>query len=121
MYEILQDKTLDNTMGLKITSTLTKQDYQAFIPIIEDRIKTYGKINMLIQFEDFDGLRMGAIWEDFKFSVNHLNDFNRVAVVGEKDWMAWMSKIAELFSSAEIKYFEPDQVQEAWQWVDKTS
>lgn len=106
-----------NTLGIKVGSKLTKQDYEEVIPAIEQKLQEFGELNILIQLEEFEGMEIGALWEDLKFDVKHRNDFNRLAIVGQREWMKWMTKLSKPFFDAEVKFFEPDQVQEAWQWL----
>ncbi|MBL6445620.1 STAS/SEC14 domain-containing protein [Fulvivirga sp. 29W222] len=45
------------------------------------------------------------------------NDFERVAIVGDKQWLEWGAKFAKPFTSAEVKYFDMSEKVEAMQWV----
>ena len=43
---------------------------------------------------------------DVKFDAKHANDFDKVAMVGEKKWEEKMSDLMGFFSSGEVKYFD---------------
>lgn len=71
---------------LTITGKLEKEDYDIFVPEIDQQIKQYGKVNMLLELIDFHSWTAGAARKDTKFGVRHFNDIERLAIVGDKTW-----------------------------------
>ncbi|MDA3786873.1 MAG: STAS/SEC14 domain-containing protein, partial [Desulfobacula sp.] len=63
--------------------TLKKEDYEHFVPMVEEIMKSRDKIRMLIELRDFKGWSVGAMWEDTKFGLSHFNDIDRLAIVGD--------------------------------------
>jgi hypothetical protein len=100
-----------------VSDSLTKEDYERFVPEIERRIDEHGKIRVLFDMQEFDGWNSGGLWEDIKFSAGHFNDIERLAMVGEKKWQEWMSTFCKPFTSAEIRFFEEDEGDQAHQWL----
>lgn len=105
------------TLAITMRGKLTKADYDTFIPQIETLYEREGKLNFLIKLEDFKGIEIGALWQDIKFDVKHFDDVERLAIVGEDGWMRWMTELSRPFTSAEVRYFEPDRSEEALDWV----
>ena len=103
---------------LQISGKLETSDYDVFVPEIEQQIKQYGKINLLIDLIDFHGWTLGAAWEDTKFGVRHFNDINRLAIVGDKTWEKGMAVFVKVFTLAEVKYFDISSREEAILWVN---
>ena len=66
---------------------------------------------------DFEGMELEAFWQDFKFGLRHVRDFERLAVVGDQRWLEWCTKAFSPMTKTELKYFQPNQLAEAWQWV----
>src|SRR4030095_2708491 len=95
---------------------LGREDYEKFIPETERLIGQHGKISILVEMHDFQGWDGGALWEDMKWNVRHFNDIERLAIVGEKTWHRWMTGFCKPFSNAEVRYFEPDRLDEARAW-----
>ena len=114
-YEIKDEV---KTISLKLSGTVSKMDYQRFVPEIEDLIRKHGKINVLMVMEDFHGWDIDALWEDLKFDFKHYKDVNRIAMVGEKIWQKGMSIVCKPFTSAEIRYFEPHEIERARMWLE---
>lgn len=100
-----------------LTGKLTKEAYDEFVPLTEQRIKQYGKIRMLVILHDFHGWDAGALWEDIKFDVKHFNDIERLAIVGETKWEKGMAVFCRPFTTAKIKYFDHSEIDAARQWA----
>ena len=49
--------------------------------------------------------------------MKHRQQVDRIAMVGEKDWQHWMTRIASWFVDADVRYFDASQESEAERWV----
>jgi hypothetical protein len=97
---------------------LTRDDYERIVPETEAMIREHGKIRILITTHDFHGWDAGALWEDIKWTAKHFRDIERMAVVGEKTWHRLMTSFCKPFTGAQVRYFTPDQIDEARAWVE---
>jgi hypothetical protein len=57
------------------------------------------------------------LWEDIKFDVKHFRDIERLALVGEKKWEEGMATFCKPFTTAEVRYFDRAQVDDAREWI----
>ncbi|MGI1999025.1 STAS/SEC14 domain-containing protein [Shewanella frigidimarina] len=107
-----------NTIAVRASGQLTLEDYQQFLPQLETQIKRLGKISLLFEFDNFTGWDLDAAIDDIKFGMKHLSDFDRIAMVGDKSWEHWMALIAKPFLiSSEVRYFNREDLQQAWDWL----
>lgn len=113
----LSEEAGGKVLGIKITGKLAKEDYEQFVPKVEDLIKQQGKVRILMEMHDFHGWEMGALWEDIKFDVKHFGDIERLAMVGESKWEAGMAVFCKPFTTAKIKYFDASKADEARAWI----
>ena len=67
--------------------------------------------------KDFDGLEMGAMWDDAKLFLKHKSEFEKMAVVGGRKWIEVMVKLFAQFMVVEVRTFPDEQLQEAWEWI----
>jgi len=111
-------RSAGNILGFTLSGKLHDQDYQHFVPVVEEAIKTYGKVRLLAHFEEFHGWDLHALWDDTKFSTRHCADVERIALVGDKKWEEWMAKICGPFTKAKIEYFDAHDLESAWKWVE---
>ncbi|GIW97660.1 MAG: hypothetical protein KatS3mg111_0993 [Pirellulaceae bacterium] len=102
---------------VELQGKLTKEAYEMFVPLTEERIKQFGKVRMLVVLRDFHGWDAGALWEDIKFDLKHFNHIERLAIVGESKWEKGMAVFCRVFTTAKIKYFDINELEEAEQWI----
>ncbi len=118
MLEILPESD-DKTLIVKASAILTGDDYEKqFIPAMEKRLQHHRKINVLMLFsDDFSGWEAQAAWDDMVFGIQHRNDFEKLAVVADQQWIQWATNIGAYFMEGQIKTFPLDQFSEALDWV----
>ena len=114
------DQPNDNgVIAIYISGTLTREDYGRLAPALEQALKERGALRFFIKLEDFSGMEPGALWKDVKFDYKHGRQYGKTAIVGNKEWEAWGTRISALFFDSEMKFFYDDQSDEAWRWVNR--
>jgi len=118
MIELIPD-IADNVVALKGTGKITGNDYeQVIIPVLEEKLKTYDKIRMLVQLTPtFSGLDAKAMWDDAKVGLKHLSHFEKIALVVDTEWIAQSFKIFGVMTPGEVKIFSNEQFDEAKTWI----
>lgn len=114
---IEQLSTDPQVLAFKISGTLTDADYQQFVPVIDAAIARDGKARLLVQFHDFSGWDLAALWDDIKFSATHCTKIEKIALVGDSAWESWMAMVCKPFTMATIQYFDTKDLAAAWAWV----
>jgi hypothetical protein len=107
----------ENLVAVRLTGTLDKQDYDRLVPVLEARIHQFGKIDLYWEMDAVQGWQPAGLWEELKFDVRHVNNFRKVAIVGDKQWEKWIAQLAGLFTSADIRYFDVHQKEQAMAWL----
>ena len=106
-----------NLIEVTVAEKLEDQDYDRLIPALEAAWMKHDKLRLLWVMKDFKGWKPHALLTDTKMDVKHANDFEKVAMVGEKGWQQAMTKLMKPFTSADVKYFDEDERDEALKWV----
>jgi hypothetical protein len=106
-------------LGFKMSGTLHDADYQTFVPLVDAAVAKEGKVRLLAQFHDFKGWDLRALWDDIKFSTTHCTKIDRIALVGDRQWESWMSKVCKPFTMAKIEYFDAAKIDDAWKWLEE--
>tara|TARA_Y100000034_G_C6774739_1_gene345838 strand:- start:363 stop:758 length:396 start_codon:yes stop_codon:yes gene_type:complete len=103
-------------LTLKAIGTLTHEDYQVITPLVDSALAEVQqpKISALVDITELQGWEMQAAWEDFKFGLKHGNEFEKIALVGNKSWQEWAAKIGTWFIAGEIKFFEQSDIAISW-------
>lgn len=117
MAVAVQESADGKIIEIRLSGKLSKEDYEHFVPVLEQRIREQGKIRLLVEMHDFHGWELAALWEDLRFDIKHFSDIARLAMIGESKWQKGMAAFCKPFTSAKLQYFEPDQAAEARQWL----
>lgn len=120
MFEIIpvDDKHI---LAFRASGKLTDADYQAFLPELEKVIREEGSISLYIELEDFQGWDAKAAWDDLRFDLKHDKDFKRIAIVGDKLWEHSGIALANFFTRTEMRFFNKDEAEAAWDWLQGNS
>lgn len=110
---VSEDKVLPVTASGKVS----KADYEKAIPQLESLLEEHGSLRFFVKLENVSGFELGALWEDLKFDRKHMNQFGRTAVVGDKAWEEWLTRVSGLFFSPEVRFFYSDDEEAARAWV----
>ncbi len=113
----ITEKQGGRVVALRASGRLNNGDYAALIPRIEKLIDHYGHVRLLFEMFDFHGWTADAFWADFRFNFSHFNEIERMAVIGESRRQARMTRLWQVLSPAEIRFFNPAHIEEARRWL----
>ncbi len=98
---------------------LTDQDYDRLIPLLQEKIKSFGTIRWYFEMKKFEGWSLSAMWRDIKFDFKNLENLERIAMIGDKEWEKELTQLMKPFTGATIKYFGLNEKAEAKNWIKK--
>lgn len=104
-------------LTLKASGKLTHEDYEVITPMIDSALGAVenAKVKVLIDGAELEGWELRAAWDDFKLVLKHGNEFEKIAIYGNKKWERSAAKIGNWFLSGEVRYFE--DLHEAMDWL----
>lgn len=109
----------DNIVSMSVLGRFTLEDYKEFEEAVLYGLKFQGVVNLLIDLRDMLSFSLDVAWEEIKFSRQHANDFDRVAILTSSEWVAWSAWVNRMFVDAEIRLF--DEIEEAESWLRETA
>lgn len=107
-------------IGLKLSGTLSRGEYHEIVPYLEEKIKEYGKIRLLIELDHWKGWGAYAAFNDMFFVIKHSFQIERVAFLLKSEADKRSVLLARPFtpwSRDNTRYFGPDEAEAAWEWV----
>jgi len=109
----------DNAQAVEIVlkGRVSTEEFDRIAGKLEAFIARHGKIRVLEVIEDFEGMDAIAFWHDVKFSLRHLHDFSRLAIVTNPDVHHLWSSLVAPFITCEVEHFPPDEVDAARDWL----
>ncbi|MFO8100297.1 MAG: STAS/SEC14 domain-containing protein [Salinibacter sp.] len=116
MHEIL-DNPDPNIVGIELSGTLTEDDHDAIASILKHTMEAHTTTRALFALEDVDGWEPEALWEDLAFDIRHVRTLDKVAIAGDDVWSPWRDKVEALFPPSQIRTFDADERDEAWDWI----
>ena len=108
----------DFFLSLKARGKLTHDDYLTITPMIDSALAEVStpKVRVFIDGTDLEGWEPRAAWDDLKLGLKHGNEFEKIAIYGNKKWQELAAKVANWFMTGETKYFEDES--EAITWLN---
>jgi hypothetical protein len=109
----------DNVLGFTAKGTVTVNDYESIIiPAVEELFSRLGKVRFLYHLgEDFTGFEAGAMWQDTKLGLKHLQGWEKMAIVSDIEWVRAAVKIFRLVIPGHVRMFHNNELAEATRWV----
>ncbi len=113
LKEVAEGKTLE----VHVIGKVARSDYKRFVPKYERLVKRHGKINVLLDMNNFHGGDTRALWDDIKRDYRHFADMKRVAMVGDRTWEKEIGFFRWPFTTAAIRFFDRDKMDAARAWL----
>lgn len=102
---------------LTVEGRITDADLRANIERLRDDLERNGKTRILEVIQHFTGMEPQALWTDLKLGLPLVHKVSRVAVVADQAWIRTVSHLGRFFTSAELKIFEPAELDQARTWI----
>ena len=103
-------------VSVSVFGEFTLADYKEFEEVVNYKVKFEGPVDLFFDLSQMADLTSDVAWEEIKFSRAHPDDFKRVAVVTDSQWVTWGAWLSQTFVSADVEVF--DNVDEANSWLD---
>ncbi|MBW6397759.1 STAS/SEC14 domain-containing protein [Roseomonas sp. HJA6] len=117
MFEVLPESSPD-LLAIRVSGRLSREDYARLNPWLDEQLVHNPRPAFLIDMRDFQGWDgPGAMLDDARTGIAHWNDLGRMAILGDQPWVAWTVSLFAPLMKAEMRYFGPDQAEDAWRWT----
>ena len=117
MFEILA-QTTDTCLVGHFSGKVSGEDYQHFLTAVDERLKTHGKVNLVVQLTDMEFYSdWDALKKDWQFAFGAYSKVERAAFVGDQKWIAWFVELTNPLTKAEEKHFAAHQLAQACEWA----
>ncbi len=103
-------------VSVSVFGEFTLADYKEFEEVVNYKVKFEGPVDLYFDLSQMADLTIDVAWEEIKFSRAHPDDFKRVAVVTDSQWVTWSAWLSQTFVNADVEVF--DNADEANSWLD---
>lgn len=107
------------TIGFRGIGTVTAGDYERIlVPDVEAMFALNKQLRILYDLGDtFDAFDPGAVWDDAKLGMRHLDGWDRIGVVSDHAWVRAMVEGAGFMAPASVRVFHNAHFDEAVAWI----
>lgn len=109
----------DKVVGFIIDRDINSEVVDQIHALIEERLKEQDKLNLYVEIQAGNEISFTAFFEDFKFKIQHSNDFYKIAVVTNLEWFKHIAFLEKIFMNSEIKSFSLTNRIEAINWISQ--
>lgn len=106
--------TKGNQIAVTVMGQFTLDDYREFEQAVVYGVQFQGAVSVLFDLRDMLSYSVDVAWEELKFSREHKNDFDRIAILTGDQWVAWSMWVNRLFMSADIRLFDDLDMAQDW-------
>jgi len=104
--------------GFLCRGRVTRREYEeTLIPAVEDALHAHHKICLYYETTADFALDAGAVWEDFRFGLQHLNRWDRIAVVTDVDWLQNATRAFSFLFPGRVRVFRASEAEVARSWL----
>lgn len=116
MVRIEREKS-GNLIKTLVSDKLTQEDYDKMLPALEQTVSEWESVRWYFEMRDFSGWEPVAALQDLKFDIEHANQMTKIAMAGTKKWQEWLTKTMKPFTSADVRFFDLQEREQALQWI----
>jgi hypothetical protein len=112
-----------NIVEMTMSGSVTAQEFDDTLATFKAAIERHGRIRILEDIGELDAppIPWTKLWEDIKFSFEHLSDMTHVAVVADQGWIGAYVNMMNPLMKAEIKHFKRAERDVALEWLKQAS
>lgn len=103
-----------NRVDVTVLGEFSLADYQEFEQIVNYKVKFEGPVDLCFDLRQMADFTLDVAWEELVFSRSHANDFNRIAVVTDSQWVGWSAWLSQIFVRADMRVFSDDVEAKSW-------
>ena len=105
-----------NLVSVSVFVEFTLADYKEFEEVVNYKVKFEGPVDLFFDLSQMADFTLDVALEEIKFSRAHADDFRRVAVVTDSQWVTWSAWLSQTFVNADVEVFT--EAAEAKGWLD---
>ena len=108
-----------HVVGLVAHGEITADDYRDVLePALQVEYADGRRPQVLFVLDsDFTGFSGGALWADFRFGIGHLTGWDRIALVGDVDWITHAANLFKGIVPGRLKVFPLRERAVAQEWL----
>lgn len=104
-------------VSLKVIGKLNDADYLETLPKLIEVALREGRLRLVADLSEFDGVEWQLAYEQSAFGKPHWNKLRRIALVGTQGWTVLAARIAADVAPADVRIFDAGKYDAALDWA----
>ncbi len=104
----------EGRVSATVLGEFTLEDFTEFEEYLLANNLFDARPDLLFDLREMTGFTVDMAVEEIKFSHIHGNDFRRIAIVTDSQWVAWSAWLETLFVNAAVRVFTERDEARAW-------
>ncbi len=104
----------EHLITVTVLGEFTLADFKEFEELVNVKVKFEGSVSLLFDLREMADYTVDMALEEIRYSRAHSDEFDRVAVITESQWVAWSAWISQVFVSADLRVFADEAQARAW-------
>jgi hypothetical protein len=119
----VQERPDSNIVELHASGSLSTVEFDDTLAKLKAAMDRHGRIRLLQDIGELDAppIPWSRMWEDIKFSFEHLSDISHVAVVADQTWISAYVNMMKPVMKPEMKHFKRADLDAARAWIEQAS
>ena len=89
-------------------------DFKELEELVISKARSGAQVNLLFDLRNMADFTVDVVLEEIKFTRAHQNDFNRIAVLTQSQWVAWTAWLEQVFVAADLRVFDDETGARGW-------
>lgn len=103
---------------IKLLGELKKEHLEESDRLLDEKLDETEGSNILLDLRKYHGSSdLSTAWRELKLVTTHGDRVEKIAVIGSFDWQKLATFLVSPFTKAKERFFEPDDAQEAMEWL----
>ena len=108
----------ENTLVYELSEFINQFDIKEIENGIGAKLKDFDKINLMIDVH-IKSENFASFFKELEVGIKYWNKINKIAFIGESKIWETVVKIDNIFTKFKEKYFEIDDLENAWKWLNE--
>ena len=105
------------TIAFEVDGTITKEDLLKLRRAIEEQFPADQKFNALAIMQHAKLPTAKALMEEVKIDIKHWRQYNKLAVISEKNFLDTMTGLTNFLPGIQSRHFHMNEMDQAWSWI----
>jgi len=114
VFRLIVIEEQKSLLKLHVYDELTISDFREFEDAVNKKLGGNGKLSLLLDFNNMTGFTLDTALEEIQFNRQHIDDYQKIAVITSDQWVTWVTWLATVFTHADVQKFPDTEMALDW-------